>query len=59
MSFAAQLTLVDLWLFAHWPLLILALLGFGVFLGTVIIYSVRFFQFIEKFLDRNSRGNQP
>lgn len=58
MSFAMQLALVELWLFAHWLLLLVALITFGVFMGTVIIHSVRFFQFIKKVSDRNSRGNQ-
>ncbi len=53
-----QLALVELWLFAHWLLLLVALITFGVFMGTVIIHSVRFFQFIKKVSDRNSRGNQ-
>lgn len=56
MSFAEQIALVDLWIIGHWPLLILLLLGLGVFLGYVIIFSVRFFCWIEKVLDRNG-GN--
>ncbi len=56
MSIAQQLAAAELWLAGHWWLLFLAALALGVFLGSVIIFSVKFFRFLDRFFYHISNG---